>query len=55
MIDKETWILNLFGKNELERLGTPGHPTITPMGHNLLIPGINIKVIVYIEIKSFPH
>ena len=44
--DKETWILKLFGKNELERLGTLGHPTITPVDHLLLVSGINIKELV---------
>ena len=46
MINKETWILNLFGKNELERQGILGHPRITPLGHHLLVFGINIKEIV---------
>ena len=33
----------LFGKNELERLGTSGHPMIIPVCHHLLAYGINIK------------
>ena len=45
----------MIGKNELERLGTPGHPTITLVDHHLFVFEIKIKEFFKIEIKPFPH
>ena len=41
-INKEAWTLELFGKKELERLGTLGHPTIKPSNQHLLEIGIKL-------------
>ena len=46
--------LNLFGKNELERLGALGHPLITLVGHHLLAYGINPKETCLNRNKDFP-
>ena len=35
-------VFQMIGKNELERLGTLGHPMITPFDHHLL--GTKIKL-----------
>ena len=42
VINKETCILNCLGEKELERLGTMGHPTITPVGHHLFVKRIKL-------------
>ena len=44
----------LFGKNELERLGIPGHPMIIPVSHHLLAYGINIKGTCLNRNEAFP-
>ena len=44
----------MFGKNKLERLGAPGHPTITPVRHHLLVIGLNYKIICLNRTKAFP-
>ena len=36
----------MIGENDFERLGTLGDPTITPVGHHLLVSRINIKELV---------
>ena len=44
----------LIGKNELERLGALGHPTITPLGHHLLVIGLKYKRTCLNRNKAFP-
>ena len=43
----------MFGKNEMEMLGTPNQPTITPVGHHLLVIGLNYKIICLNRNKAF--
>ena len=44
----------MIGKNELESLGTSGHPTITTMGHHLLVIGFKYKRTCLNGNKAFP-
>ena len=53
MINNESCFL-LIGKNELERLGTLFHPTITPVGHHLLVTRLKYKRICLNRNKAFP-
>ena len=47
--------LKLIGKNEPKRLGTVGHPTITPFDHHLLVIGLKYKRIRLNRNKSLSH
>ena len=44
----------MIGKNELERLGTLGHPTITPVGHHLFKIRLKYRGTCLNRNKAFP-